>query len=259
MDNRPHTSPSGGGPDVRDLRGLGSRIRAGYSPSARTSHGKSSGQSTTGQYPGSQLSKQTNLASSGYNHGLPGSYPSADDGSNNLIQLASPSCRPGQEQAPVPTLTASSVQNSANALIPNVTANYTPHPSQNLMNAPVQNFAPNYIAQLPPNRNQATLEHPRPPQPQQGLPATTPQAGLNFNNRPTHRARRDRFHYNRNETAAPQPHPPPQQRAAPYPVQHQPGDVNSQVERLSSELHLLTGKVHSLDRELPLISSITIP
>ncbi|POW19118.1 hypothetical protein PSHT_05059 [Puccinia striiformis] len=106
-------------------------------------------------------------------------------------------------------------QNVMNAQAPNVV--------QNVTNAPVQNFVPNYATQFQQNRNQSTFEHPRPPQHQQGLPVTSHQAGPTSNNRPNHRARRDRYHYSRNEPAAPQPHPPPQQRATPYPVQRQPG------------------------------------
>ncbi|KAI7959055.1 hypothetical protein MJO28_002846 [Puccinia striiformis f. sp. tritici] len=72
------------------------------------------------------------------------------------------------------------------------------------------------------NPSQHTLEHPRPPQHQQGLPAISHQACPTSNSRPDHRARRDWFHYNCNKPAAPQPQPPQQQQATPYPVQHQP-------------------------------------
>ncbi|KAI9603947.1 hypothetical protein H4Q26_003556 [Puccinia striiformis f. sp. tritici PST-130] len=111
----------------------------------------------------------------------------------------------------------------------NLVPNYAPAPTfaqnQNSAtnNAPVQNFVSNYAMPSQQNHNLATYEHPRPPQHQQGLPGTSHQAGPTSINRPVHRTRRDRFHYNRNEPAAPQPHPPPQQRPAPYPVQHQPG------------------------------------
>ncbi|KAI9610033.1 hypothetical protein H4Q26_007027 [Puccinia striiformis f. sp. tritici PST-130] len=111
----------------------------------------------------------------------------------------------------------------------NLVPNYAPAPTfaQNQNSAtndvPVQNFVSNYAMPSQQNHNQATYEHPRPPQHQQGLPGTSHQAGPTSINRPVHRTRRDRFHYNRNESAAPQPHPPPQQRPAPYPVQHQPG------------------------------------
>ncbi|POW02465.1 hypothetical protein PSHT_12107 [Puccinia striiformis] len=111
----------------------------------------------------------------------------------------------------------------------NLVPNYAPAPTfaqnQNSAtnDAPVQNFGSNYAMPSQQNHNQATYEHPRPPQHQQGLPGTSHQAGPTSINRPVHRTRRDRFHYNRNEPAAPQPHPPPQQRPAPYPVQHQPG------------------------------------
>ncbi|KNE94560.1 hypothetical protein PSTG_12111 [Puccinia striiformis f. sp. tritici PST-78] len=122
-------------------------------------------------------------------------------------------------------------QTVASKLVPNYAPNFvqnaTNAPAQNLVpnttNAPVPNFVPNYTTQFQQNHNPSSFEHPRPPQHQQGLPATSHQAGPTSNRRPNHRARRDRFHYNRNEPAAPQPHPPPQQRATPYPVQHQPG------------------------------------
>ncbi|POV94338.1 hypothetical protein PSHT_16282 [Puccinia striiformis] len=94
--------------------------------------------------------------------------------------------------------------------VPNVMNAQAPNVVQNVTNAPVQNFVPNYATQFQQNRNQSTFEHPRPPQHQQGLPVTSHQAGPTSNNRPNHRARRDRYHYSRNEPAAPQPHPPPQ-------------------------------------------------
>ncbi|KAI9620191.1 hypothetical protein H4Q26_013758 [Puccinia striiformis f. sp. tritici PST-130] len=110
--------------------------------------------------------------------------------------------------------------------MPNAMNAQAPNFVQDVTNAPAQNFVPNYATQFQQNHNQSTFEHPRPPQHQQGLPATSHQAGPTSNNRPNHpnhRARRDRYHYSRNEPAAPQPHPPPQQRATPYPVQRQPG------------------------------------
>ncbi|KAI9606883.1 hypothetical protein H4Q26_006427 [Puccinia striiformis f. sp. tritici PST-130] len=110
--------------------------------------------------------------------------------------------------------------------MPNAMNAQAPNFVQDVTNAPAQNFVPNYATQFQQNHNQSTFEHPRPPQHQQGLPATSHQAGPTSNNRPNHpnhRAQRDRYHYSRNEPAAPQPHPPPQQRATPYPVQRQPG------------------------------------
>ncbi|KAI9615725.1 hypothetical protein KEM48_005498 [Puccinia striiformis f. sp. tritici PST-130] len=105
------------------------------------------------------------------------------------------------------------VQNSAPA------ENLLPAQNSAMNYAPVQNSAPSYSMPSQQNLNQATYEHPRPPQQQQGSAATSHQAGPPFNGRQNHRrVRRDRFHYNRNELAAPQQH-----RPNPYPVQHQPG------------------------------------
>ncbi|POW01805.1 hypothetical protein PSHT_12369 [Puccinia striiformis] len=63
-------------------------------------------------------------------------------------------------------------------------------PAQNsVMNyAPVQNSAPSYSMPSQQNLNQATYEHPRPPQQQQGSAATSHQAGPPFNGRQNHRA-----------------------------------------------------------------------
>ncbi|KAI9607212.1 hypothetical protein H4Q26_005728 [Puccinia striiformis f. sp. tritici PST-130] len=162
-----------------------------------------------------------------------------------------------------------SVQNLTNAQTTNVAANYAPYANQNAMNYPTYtaqnavnypaytaqnvmnypvhtvqdavnvqapNFVPNYVTPSQQIPNQATYEHPRPPQHQQGLPGTSHQAGPISISRPVHRTQRDRFHHNRNEPAAPQPHPPPQQRPTPYPVQHQPGG-NSEGSRRRRRNH----------------------
>ncbi|KNE88940.1 hypothetical protein PSTG_17609 [Puccinia striiformis f. sp. tritici PST-78] len=174
------------------------------------------------------------------------SYPEPNPGlyvAQDLVQTLNPPALP-------------SVQNLTNAQTTNVAANYAPYANQNAMNYPTYtaqnavnypaytaqnvmnypvhtvqdavnvqapNFVPNYVTPSQQIPNQATYEHPRPPQHQQGLPGTSHQAGPISISRPVHRTQRDRFHHNRNEPAAPQPHPPPQQRPTPYPVQHQPG------------------------------------
>ncbi|KAH9473614.1 hypothetical protein Pst134EA_000695 [Puccinia striiformis f. sp. tritici] len=106
------------------------------------------------------------------------------------------------------------------------TLNYPAYTAQNAMNVQNPNSVQNYVAPSQQTHNQPMLEHPRPPQLQQGLPATSHQGGPTSNGRsnrrPNQRTRRDRFHYNRNDPPVHQP-PHQQQRAAPYPVQHQPG------------------------------------
>ncbi|KNE88335.1 hypothetical protein PSTG_18265, partial [Puccinia striiformis f. sp. tritici PST-78] len=112
--------------------------------------------------------------------------------------------------------------------------NYQAYTAQNAMNNQTPNSVPNYVAPSQQTHNQPMLEHPRPPQHQQGLPATSHQGGPTSNGRsnrrPNQRTRRDRFHYNRNDPPVHQP-PHQQQRAAPYPVQHQPGGNSGRSRR----------------------------
>ncbi|KAI9629112.1 hypothetical protein H4Q26_018317 [Puccinia striiformis f. sp. tritici PST-130] len=133
-----------------------------------------------------------------------GSYPGASNGSTSLIDLISP---PDHSQLGVRTgskLRAESRSSSRPArdervelrepecdkapalnFMPNAMNAQAPNFVQDVTNAPAQNFVPNYATQFQQNHNQSTFEHPRPPQHQQGLPATSHQAGPTSNNRRT--------------------------------------------------------------------------
>ncbi|KAI9607806.1 hypothetical protein H4Q26_005251 [Puccinia striiformis f. sp. tritici PST-130] len=214
------------------VRELASRSGDGYHVPSKANHQRTDS-------PGDQDSCPSNgavLSPGRRSDGLPGSYPGASNGSTSLIDLVSPpdqselGVRTGSKSSAELRSTSSSTRNGRVKLresspqhgqFQNFVPNYAPvqnsAPAENLLPAqnsamnyaPVQNSAPSYSMPSQQNLNQATYEHPRPPQQQQGSAATSHQAGPPFNGRQNHRrVRRDRFHYNRNELAAPQQHRP---------------------------------------------------
>ncbi|KAI9613666.1 hypothetical protein KEM48_003726 [Puccinia striiformis f. sp. tritici PST-130] len=250
LEPRAHQSNVGPRPDDGSLRELASRSRSRHHGVSTESPSENGCQPGTNSLSGPKSFIGTNLASGERRDDLPGSYPSSSTGPRNLSGLVSPPVQspaqtPEQNHAHLAVQNAMNASNYVGQNLTNVAANHAPYTNQMAMNMPAQNTlnypaytaqnamnvqnpnsVPNYVAPSQQTHNQPMLEHPRPPQLQQGLPATSQQGGPTSNGRsnrrPNQRTRRDWFHYNRNDPPVHQP-PHQQQRAAPYPVQHQPG------------------------------------